>query len=153
MQQQSLVPINQLAQQVITSFAGKFEAKQIRIDADMESVNASVDRQAIHQAVSRMIENAIDSMPSGGKINLTLIDGPHHWELEVADSVGEIYGQQWKTEVDSNDAIHAENLKRIEPENPRLDAVRVAAQQHGGQVQSWLCPQGGTAHVLVIPRR
>lgn len=147
------IPINQLTEQVITSFAGKFREQMINVDTDMESVCASVDPQSIHSAVSRMIENAIESMPEGGNINVTLIDGQHHWELEVADSVGEIYGDRWKNKVENNNEIHSRNLMRISTENPQLAAVRSAANLHGGQLQSWVCPQGGTAHVLIIPRR
>lgn len=147
------IPINQLAEQVITSFAGKFREQMIKVDTDMESVCAAVDQQSIHSAVSRMIENAIESMPQGGNINVTLIDGKHHWELEVADSVGEIYGDRWKKEVENNNEIHSRNLMRISTENPQLAPVRSAANLHGGQLQSWVCPQGGAAHVLIIPRR
>ena len=133
---EAATPINQLAEEVISSFAGKFREQMINVDADMEPVRASVDSQAIHSAVSTMIENAIQSVPGGGNINVTLIDGKHQWELEVADSVGEIYGDRWKKEVESNNEIHARNLKRISAANPRLDSVRSTADRHGGQLQS-----------------
>ena len=147
------VPIDQLTEKVIRSFAGKFHDQMIKVDADIETVSAPVNSQSIHAAVSKLIENAIDSMPDGGNINVTLIDGQHHWELEVADSVGEIYGDRWKKEVESNNDIHSQNLLRISAENPQLETVRSVANSHGGQLQSWVFPQGGAAHVLIIPRR
>lgn len=147
------VPVNKVTQQVLASLAGKLKQKKINVDTDIEPVSAKIDKRSIHLAVTRLIENAVDSMPDGGCINVTLIDGPYQWELEVADSTGEIYGDQWKQKMEANDYVHNNNLARISPENPRLEAVRAVVSKHGGQIQSWVCPQGGAAHVLVIPRR
>jgi hypothetical protein len=33
-----------------------------------------------------------------------------------------------------------------------LSRVYAAAEAHGGHVQTWDCPSGGTANVLIIPK-
>jgi len=33
-----------------------------------------------------------------------------------------------------------------------LREVYAAADAHGGHVQTWNCPSGGTANVLIIPK-
>ena len=147
------VKVNHLTRNVIESFLKRFESQKVEVDADIEPVTADVDPKVIHRAVSQLLENALQSMPDGGNINVTLINGRHHWELEVADSVGQIYGTAWKSEIDLNDQKHQMNLKRVAPENPELQQVRSVAAHYGGHIRSFVCPQGGTAHVMVIPRR
>ncbi len=146
------ISIHELTRNVIQSFSGELSKRKISIDADLPNLTDCVDTRLIHRAVAKLLENAIDSMPDGGQISVTLIDGRHHWELEVADSAGEIYRSGWKSHADTENTDPYPDLLRVISESPRLDLVRTAAALHGGQVQSWKCPQGGTANVLVIPR-
>jgi K+-sensing histidine kinase KdpD len=146
------ISIHELTRNVIKSFSGELSKRRISIDADLPNLTACVNTSVIHRAVAKLLENAIDAMPDGGQISVTLIDGRHHWELEVADSAGEIYRSGWKSNADTENADSNPGLLRVLAESQKLDLVRTAAAIHGGQVQSWKCPQGGTANVLVIPR-
>ena len=142
------VSIGELARGVIQSYESVFQSTHINVETDLHELVDTVYPQAIHKAVSNLIEMAIESMPSGGDLLITLVDGSHHWELEIADSSPAAVG-----EPDANPES-GNQLARIipMPQDRRMGAAQTAAMIHGGQVQTWQCPQGGQANVLVIPR-
>ena len=148
-QRAQLVAINDLTEEVLCQYAEAIESNNIRVEKDLPELAADVYPRFIHSAVAQLIENAIGSMPNGGDLNVTLIEGDSCWELEIADSVNE------------NRTVK-QTTKETTPALPKIDALanrckleiaRRAAVVHGGQIQTWDCPQGGTANVLVIPRR
>ena len=107
-------------------------------------MTARVFPKFIDSAVGQLIENAIEATSPGGELNITLIDGDDCWELEIADSPYEEFPRDQPIE----------NGNRNSPlEQSRMEVVRRAAVVHGGKIQTWECPQGGIANVLVIPRR
>lgn len=147
--QAQCISIDSLTEDVLSEFAEKIESSNIRVDKDLPLLSAPVFPQFIHSAVCQLIENAIDAMPAGGELNVTLIDGDSCWELEVADSTATT------ANCEHSSTLPAIGLPTIIPLDNRskLELARRAASVHGGHVQTWDCPQGGTANILVIPRR
>ena len=145
------VAIDELTETILTKYEKQLQSFNIRVDKDLPSLSANIYPRFIHAAVSQLIENAIDQMASGGELNVTLVEGDRCWELEVADSMSfpmfEDRGAAVISPVQSLPKIVAAEKRS------RLELAHRAAQVHGGHVQSWDCPQGGTANVLVIPRR
>jgi len=146
-----MVAIDELTEGVLVDYARQFASRRILVDKDLPQLSADVYPLFIHAAVCQLIENAIDQMPAGGELNVTLVDNDRNWELEIADSPPDRQSFQ-------RPALE----HRFEPTLPiiaepqqqsKLELARRAALVHGGQVQTWNCPQGGTANVLVIPRR
>lgn len=147
------ISVDRIAQQALHQFDEEIALRNIVLEIDLPETQASVYPQAIHTAVTQLIENAIQAMPSGGELSVTLIDGESQWELEIADSASRSSSGATAT-VDDTIPTHNGQLKNLEPSVPStyLDTAMSAAMLHGGQVQTWDCPQGGTANVLVIPR-
>ena len=145
------VSIDQLTEGILTDFETQLESNNIRVDKDLPNFSADVYPRFIHAAVCQLIENAIQQMPSGGELNVTLIEGERCWELEVADSLP----NPQMRKHNSPTALPHTMLPRIAGIEPdlKLEVAQHAADLHGGHVQSWDCPQGGTANVLVIPRQ
>ena len=141
------VEINHLAQNLVDSFSSRLENHNIRVETDLPTVTADVFPAAIHRAVVNLLENAIDSMPTGGELLVTLVDCRDQWELEIADT-------RSKHVPPRQGSVSPAEPIRIQPmhNQRRLEVANSAAMIHGGQVQTWECPQGGTANVLVIPR-
>ncbi len=109
--------------------------------------------EVIHRAVANLIENAIDAMPKGGELLVTLVDCRHQWELEVADTSSIQEAGEIPATHDREPTLKSELIRLQADGSPeRLEIANSAAMVHGGQVQTWECPQGGTANVLVIPR-
>ncbi|MDG2184413.1 MAG: hypothetical protein P8K79_01970 [Mariniblastus sp.] len=143
------IEINSLTKDLVASFTSRFEQHNIRVETDLPNVTADVFPEAIHRAVANLIENAIDSMPSGGELLVTLVDCRHQWELEIADTRSADVLPP--TEPDFNPENEPIRLQGMCVQE-HLEIANSAAMIHGGQVQTWECPQGGTANVLVIPR-
>lgn len=80
-------------------------------------------------------------------MSVTLVDGNFQWELEVADSSN---GEDWHTVVREN-----QDLPRIVTDelDAHMSTAHQLAMSQGGQIQTWNCPQGGIANVLVIPKQ
>lgn len=140
--------------QVITDLLDTYQTlllrKNISLVKDFDDIVAQFDVQLVSAATRALVDNSIQSMPLGGELSAILIDGKHQWELEIADTV-------WPSKNSIVRQMAADDSQPPAilpfPENEYLRAAHRAAIAHGGQVQTWNCPLGGTAHVLVIPKQ
>ena len=142
--------IEQYLNELVNKYRPRMKQQSIALETDFDNVDACVDPSLLHSAASALVENAIEAMPDGGEISITLIDGQHQFELEVADTLGMAYNS---FERESQNSKNQLPVILPFPETEKLRDAHRAALQQGGQIQTWSCPQGGTAHVLVIPRR
>ena len=141
--------VESLVRQLLQTFHSQFESQSIALELDLDPIESAVEPQLIHSAVNSLLENAIESMPNGGELSVTLIDGSHQWELEIADSQGMAFNT-----YDDSETKQSADLPVVlpSPETERLRNAHRAAMAHGGNIQTWNCPQGGTAQVLVVPK-
>ncbi|MEM7782538.1 MAG: hypothetical protein AAF939_00940 [Planctomycetota bacterium] len=131
----SQILVHKIVNKLLDSLESKLVSLQISLETDLESVKTSGHSIAVESATAALLENAIQAMPDGGNLSVTLIDSPNQWELEVADNASR----------DFEEKIVSEN-------NASLNKAVTVANQQGGEVQTWNCPLGGKAHVLVMPR-
>lgn len=146
-----LADIGQLVDKVLYKLHPEIERSNVNVETDVCELVAPIDSSTIEAAIKNLIQHAINILPKGGEISVTLIDGNYQWELEVADSSTSFTSSaSFSPLVDD-----PHQLNRIVPQifdQFLVDAHRLALR-HGGQIQSWDCPQGGMANVLVIPKR
>lgn len=143
-------PVGPFITQVLESYQSTLHRHSISLELDFDPLVAWFDSSLVRKATQSLLDNAIASMPNGGEISITLIDGDHQWELEIADTKGMAFNS-FQVESPNEDT----DLPMIIPfpETELLRTAHRAALDHGGHVQTWNCPQGGTAHALVIPKR
>jgi signal transduction histidine kinase len=81
------VALTPLLEEVVQPYrAGLGPQTRIEIDA-MAAPDAWADRTLLARAVTNLIENALQAMPSGGALHLRAsADGPSHVELSCADT-------------------------------------------------------------------
>jgi hypothetical protein len=142
--------VSNFVRELLDDYDPQFESRNIKLELDFDPIESAFDDSLIKAATIALLENAIESMPTGGELSVTLIDGSHQWELEVADTVGMAFSSH---DCDSKDESVDLPVIIPFPETDRLRAAHRAALAHGGQIQTWNCPQGGTAQVLVVPKR
>ncbi len=155
-QVKQLLSIDKLVQEVIESHQSEFFEKNIVVETDLSHITAVGNSDLIKSAFASLIGNAHQLMTNGGTLTVTLVDGNHQWELEVADNINEAYSEPG-SDIDrkmETQRSAAEDLPTVIPfpDTEHLRNATRAAMSHGGHVQSWECPQGGTAYVLVIPK-
>ena len=161
---QNPIEVNAIVQSTVDSCRSQFEQSSINVELDLEKVETPADQELVRKTTQLLLENAFEKMTNGGTVSITLIDGEHQWELEVADTNGMAYhpfghannetqGSKRRNQVDqSNDQRDLPVILQFPSTDALRNAYRTAAQ-HGGQIQTWDCPQGGTAHVWVVPKR
>jgi hypothetical protein len=148
------VSVSKLVNELLLSLSDHFAGGNITVELDVQPLETSANAALITRAIKSLMQNALGAMPLGGELSVTLIDMPHQWELEIADT--------------STNRLVEAALKKSSVENPTPDSkpktfpfqhdrdlrdVYAAADAHGGHVQTWDCPDGGTANVLVIPKQ
>ena len=141
--------LSDFVRQVVTSYRNTCDSKNVSMVLDLEDVSAPYDRKLVHRAVSALVENAIDSMPEGGELEATLINTTHQWELEIADSGGNACAS------DNDNAPAEAELPRIQgvPSTTQMSVLNHLSVLMNATIQSWNCPLGGTANVLVVPKQ
>lgn len=141
--------ISQLIQQVLFKLHPDIEQSNVNVETDVSELVAPVHPEMIAAAIQNLVKHAIHTMPDGGEISVTLIDGNYQWELEIADSSSD--GSSPNRRFEGHDSGFPIAIPHI-IDQYLVDAHRLA-MRHGGQIQTWDCPQGGIANVLVIPKR
>ena len=153
--------VSVLITSVVDLFRSDCEQKNILIEMDVAGCDAIANQAFVQNAGTALIKNAIASMPAGGELSVTLVETPSQWELEVADSGAN------PSKLGKNDATSASQHERPaanasdDQDLPHViqfpssesirDVIRLAQTQHA-TVESWTCPLGGTAWVLVVPK-
>jgi signal transduction histidine kinase len=136
-----------LLDEVCQSLAPQLEAQGIEFEIDCpEQLGLRADRDMLRRAVLNLVLNALDAMPSGGLLTITVCTSASGVEIEVGDS---------------GPGIADELLERLfEPffttkssgTGLGLAIVERIAQTHGGQVVALNGAEGGAAFTLSIPQ-
>lgn len=142
----------------IEEFRASCDAHGVTIETDLSDCNAIADAAFVKAATAGLIANALAAMPAGGELSLTLVDSSHQWELEVADS-GPNPSRLGKTN-DPNESQEKFDPRQEQSlpsiiEFPASDALRDVirlAHQHRASVESFACPMGGAAWVMVVSK-
>jgi signal transduction histidine kinase len=85
--QRSLVSVNEVVRGVEKLHAAQLAAAGIAVDMAMGEVpSVSVDPELLHRVVSNLVLNAVDAMPSGGKLRLATRSLEGAVEIAVSDT-------------------------------------------------------------------
>ena len=155
---QDRISISRLVNEIVLSLSDHFTSSRITVELDVQPLDVFANVSLIRAALKSLMKNALKSMTHGGELAVTLIDSPHQWELEVADTStnrlveASIQKDELDLEKDQSEAISVSG-NELTLQRESLADVHAAADAHGGHVQTWNCPSGGTANVLIIPKR
>ncbi|HWQ03553.1 MAG TPA: ATP-binding protein, partial [Candidatus Nitrosotenuis sp.] len=79
--------LHEILESVVLSARPKMEAQGIEISCNWNGApSALVDRQQFRQAIQNLVLNAIEAMPGGGKLTLSLEQQGEHAEISVSDT-------------------------------------------------------------------
>ena len=145
--------LSDFVRQVVSGYRTTCETKNVSMVLDLEEVTAPYDRVLVHKAVAAMVENALESMPEGGELEATLVNAEYQWELEIADS-GSSEEETLSPPPEKVAIANGQELPRIlgTETNAHMGMLNHLSILMNATVQSWNCPLGGTAHVLVVPK-
>jgi signal transduction histidine kinase len=112
-----------------------------------KAARLEADKIRLMQAFEHILRNAVQAMPSGGRLAISTADAPADGAVRI----------EWQ---DTGDGIAPENLKRvIEPfittrnvgVGLGLTIVKKIIERHGGRLQIESLPGRGTTIVTVVP--
>jgi signal transduction histidine kinase len=140
------IDVRHLVDEVCAPFAPRLASAGIQNTIDVPPrLCVWADPEMLRQALTHLVTNAVEAMPSGGNLVITSYFGRGLLELEVADSGGGLSdeGRARAFEPCYTTKRHAAGMG--------LALVRRIAQAHGGDVTAANCPEGGAAFTLRIP--
>lgn len=137
-----------LAHAVCQSLAPQFAAQGIRVSIDAPAeIRATADPEMIRRALLNLILNAVDAMPHGGELVVTVCRTDLGIETEIADSgpglADAMFSRLFEpfyTTKNNGTGLGLAIVERI-------------AEAHGGSVIAANCPTGGAAFTLCLPHR
>jgi signal transduction histidine kinase len=137
-----------LVDDVLEGLAPQLSAQGIEPITDVPAtLSLSGDYGMLRRAVLNLALNAVDVMPDGGTLNLTICAGRYGVEIEVTDS-----GPGLSDEVRQR-AFEPFFTTKSNGTGLGLAIVYRVAEVHGGDIVAANCPEGGAAFTLRIPQR
>jgi signal transduction histidine kinase len=144
--QRLLFGVARLLDEVCQSLAPQLAAQGIYLSIDCApQLGIQADRDMLRRAVLNLVLNAIDAMPDGGRLDITVCPLPSGLEIEVADSgpgvadeLVERLFEPFFTTKSSGTGLGLAIVDRI-------------AAAHAGGIAVANCPDGGAAFTLRIP--
>jgi signal transduction histidine kinase len=138
--------ISAMLSEVCQSLAPQLEAQGISTDIDC-AANLAIraDRDMLRRAVLNLVLNALDAMPDGGQLVITVCRSSRGIEIEVADSGPGIDESLFDRVCEPFFTTKASGT------GLGLAIVDRIASAHGGQVRIANCPEGGASFTLSIP--
>jgi signal transduction histidine kinase len=146
--QRNSFPLAPLVDEICQSLAPQLTAQGIYVTVNCPDHHAArADRDMLRRAMLNLVLNALDAMPHGGRLDITVCRTPHGLDIEVADS---------------GPGVPDDHLDRLfEPffttkssgTGLGLAIVERIAAAHGGFVAVANCADGGAAFTLTLPDR
>lgn len=78
--------LNELLQDVASLIHGRSERQNVRVDLKSEPIKLTADREQLRQVLVNLALNALDAMPNGGTLRITIGTTGTTIEIEVSDT-------------------------------------------------------------------
>lgn len=137
-----------LLESAAKEFAGPFDSKGVRLDTDLDGVEAYVDPTRLGQIVSNLLSNALKFTPAGNTVKLTLVEDEPDAVIQVTDSGTGIPADELDHVFDR---FYRGRDTRTSGSGIGLTVVRELTQAHGGSVDVASEPAGGTRFTVRLP--
>jgi two-component system, sporulation sensor kinase E len=105
-----------------------------------------VDRNQMKQALFNVLRNALQAMPGGGELRVSLSATDHHLVLAVKDTGVGIEPEQFGR------IFEPYHTTKSEGSGLGLMVVQRIVQDHGGQIEVASKPGEGTSFTILLPR-
>ena len=127
------------------------QQKLIKLDVSLKPITASVDAEAIEQAVINLLDNAIKFSPEGGTVQVSSTELADHWQLVISDEGPGIPKDARERIFERFYRIGNELRRETQGTGIGLSIVKHVIEAHGGAIQVTNSRPGGTIFTLKIP--
>ncbi|MBN1909851.1 MAG: sensor histidine kinase [Pirellulales bacterium] len=138
--------LGRLVEEIVESLAPQLSAQSIETVLDVPAdQTVRADRDMLRRALLNLTLNALDAMPDGGTLSVTVASTPRGVEIEVADT-----GDGLPDDARQR-AFEPFFTTKCGGTGLGLAIVHRIIEVHGGHVTAANCPEGGAAFTLCIP--
>jgi CheY-like chemotaxis protein len=148
--------LRHVVEAAIESVRTAADAKGIALEARLPAApaHATVDPDRLQQVVWNLLSNAIKFTPQGGRVEITLDDGPLEASIVVADTGAGISPAFLPYVFDRFRQAEASSTRTYGGLGLGLAIVRHLVELHGGMVRATSAGEGqGTTFTVVLPLR
>jgi two-component system sensor histidine kinase BaeS len=139
-----------VAGEASAALAARFDAAQIELETQFESVTVSGDAERLHQIVTNLLTNAIKFTPAGGHARLEVAPAARTGTLTVSDDgpglsaeeISHIFDRFWRGQMAGTTAGSGIGLA----------VVAELVKAHRGTIETDSEPGRGTTFVVCLPR-
>ena len=143
------VDMRRFVTELFEVLAPQFEAQRIAPRLEIApGTLISADPNMLRRALLNLILNAVDAMPAGGEIAITVVSNQHGFEVRVAEQVGREFPTGF-----ANACLNLFSQPKAKERGSGLAIVQRIADAHDGSLQVSNCPEGGAAFTLTFPLR
>jgi two-component system, NtrC family, sensor histidine kinase HydH len=141
-----MVNVTDLVERVVEFASGRARRQRVEMSlAAAGPVTATAHPDGLQAALLALLVNALDAMPDGGRLDITVSDGQGA-AIEIADSGPGIAGDQvdaiWRPHVTT----------RPHRAGVGLPAARAIVEEQGGRLSHQPNPGGGSCFVIELPQ-
>ncbi len=142
-----ILPTNKLVRQAVQEMSGKLSAKNIVLSLDLEPAEAKVlvDAQNFKTAIVKIVQNAIDAMPGGGRLTVRTRQAGENMSVVVADTGCGIKEEHRRFIFDPF------FTSKMEGAGLGLTMALKVFQAHGGSISVKSDPGKGTEVIVLCP--
>jgi signal transduction histidine kinase len=145
--EKSLLPANNLVRQAMQEMSGKLSSKGITLSLDLEPAETKVlaDAKLFRTGIVKIVQNAIDAMPGGGKLTVRTRRVAEGLSISVADTGRGIKEEHRRFVFDPF------FTSKMEGAGLGLTAALKIFQAHGGSISVRSDPEKGTEVIIHCP--
>jgi signal transduction histidine kinase len=139
--------VTDLVREVCESLAPQLAAQSVSVEIDADNdLTVVADREMLRRALLNLVLNAVDVMPNGGTLSVTVWPDSSGVEIEIADT-GPGLGDEPRKIFDPFFTTKSDGT------GLGLAIVQRIVDVHEGQVSATNCAEGGAAFTIKLPLR
>ena len=144
--------VSPLVRETVQSFAGRASKAGVTLVAEGdEGVEASIDATRLRQAISNLVDNALRSTPTGGRVAVTAAVRDGSWYITVTDTGPGFPAEFIDAAFEPFSRADAGRGRAEGGTGLGLSIVAIIAEAHGGTVAARNAPGGGAVVEMRIP--
>lgn len=146
------LPLDELLCDVLATREARLTARSLRVDADLQGVRVRGSRFLLRQAITNLVDNAIDFSPAGGALHLRLTEAENTVRLELGDQGPGIPDYALPRLFERFYSLPRPDTGE-RSSGLGLNLVREVARLHRGTIELHSRPSGGTLACLTLPAK
>lgn len=149
-----LIELGRIVDDVAVALTQAAENKQIIMQVSKPDTSVSVhgDEEALHQAITNLLDNAIKYTPAGGRVELSLLSDAKEARITVEDSGIGIEPEDRERIFERFYRVDKARSRELGGTGLGLSIVRHIVRNHQGRIEVTSLPGSGSTFTIILPK-